>query len=281
MKIKYSNISKLHNLKPTEMRLYLYLVKRMDQATGYVEGVYYRHVMKHAGMCKQSFYNALRGLKAKGIVTFEKCSKEDYNVLILENSFPTKGSFKKYVKLNRKAFRSRAFKSLKANEKYMIFEFLKCTHKNRRRMKIGTEEFYKKYKELFQVTNRVIRSYLHNVKKFFHIWKKGKNYIIEYRPDIFDDSPYEMNQKSEEAWCHEHLVKKECWRNHISYDEENVKNTAFLVKQYREHCDISTNDALRILMCCIQKSIDGIERKDRRLQQKYIHKLMKESLGLA
>lgn len=277
MKIKYTIIAKLNHLSAKEMDLFFYLCRRMDQRTGYVEGVYYRHVMKHTGMCKQSFYNALRGLEEKAIITVEKLSEVDYNVLILDNHFPNDAERRKgYVKLNRKAFHSKAFSELKAHEKYMLLEFLKRTHENGHSFKINTENLYKNFKELLGVSKRVIQGYLHNLRKFFSIGIKDGKYYITYLHSVFRDES--KNGKTEENWFLEHLVKKECWRNHISYDEKSLADTAYLPIQYRSIRD--RNNMLQTLMLCIQKSVEDTERKERQLQMKYVHKLLRRALDL-
>lgn len=285
MKIKYTIISKLNTLSAKEMDLFFYLAQNMNQFNGYVEGVYYRDVMKVTGMCKQSFYNALKGLEEKGIVSVNKLSEVDYNVLILDNAFPdAEARSKGYVKLNRKAFRKKEFWQLKAHEKYMLLEFLKGTHENGSSIRIGVEKFYKKYRKLLGVSNRVIRGYLHNLRKFFSIGIKDGKYFITYLHSVFSDNARKQ-KKSEEAWYREHLVKKECWRNHIEYDEKSLISTAYLSRQYYDFFNGRSEiekimEAAKTLMLCIRTSIEGIQRKERQLQPKYIHKLLRKSIGL-
>lgn len=285
MKIKYTIISKLNTLSAKEMDLFFYLCMNMNQHTGYVEGVYYRDVMKVAGMCKQSFYNALKGLEEKEIVRVEKLSEVDYNVLILDNDFPdAEARSKGYVKLNRKAFRKKEFWKLKAHEKYMLLEFLKGTHENGHSIRIGVETLYENYTKLLGVSKRVIRGYLHNLRKFFSIGIKDGKYFITYLHSVFSDDR-RRQKKSEESWYREHLVRKECWRNHIEYNEEEMIKLAYLPRQYKEFVDGQSEiekimGAAKVLMLCIRTSIEGIRQKDRQLQPKYIHKLMRKAIGL-
>lgn len=282
MKIKYANIQKLNKLSAREMDLYFYLVKHMDQSTGRVEGVYYRDVIKHTGMCKQSFYNALKGLEDKGTIAVQKLSEIDYDVRILDNDFPDEAARSKgYVKLNRKAFHSREFNALKAHEKYMLLEFLKGTHENKRSIKIGMEELYEKFKRLLRVSMRVIRGYLHSLKKFFYIGIKDGMYYITYRADLFKSMPRGGRNLTEAEQNWGHLVEKECWRNRILYDETSLRDTMGLVRQYRQYGTGKEKDMLRLLMQSIRTSIEDVEQKKRRLQAKYIHNLVRKGLGLA
>lgn len=276
MKLKETIIDNLNCLLAKEWALFIYLIRRQNQSDGRVEGVYYRDVMKETGMCKQSFYNALRGLESKQVISVTRGSDKDYNVQIRGNAFPTNASYSEgYVKLNRRVFRSRRFKALKAHEKYMLFEFLKCTHEGRGSWRIGVKRLYEKFTKLLGVTERTIREYLHSLRKFFSIGIKDGKYYITYLHSVFQDG----GEKAEDTWHYEHLVKKECWRNHVTYDETSLKETAFLVKQYRQ-LGGGAKALIRIVMLCIQKSVEGVERRDRTLQYKYIHKLVKGCLDL-
>ena len=278
MKLKYSIIPKLCRLTAKEMDLLLYMVRIQDQKTGAVEGVYYRNVMEASGMCKQSFYNALRGLEKKGVITSEKETDMDYDIQILGNGFPNEAEWHKgYVKLNRSAFRSKAFKALKAHEKYMLLEFLKGTHENGHSIQIGVDTLYQKFMDILGVSKRVIRGYLHNLKKFFSIGVKDGKYYITYLHSVFRDA-YGPDVKSEESIYLEHLVKKECWRKHIAGDEAALEDTAGLVKQYRQRYGRGTEAMIGLLMACVEQSIQGLGRKMRRLQPRYINKLIQEAI---
>lgn len=275
MKIKYSIISKLNKLTSKEMDLFFYLVKRQDEKTGFVEGVYYRDAMKQTAMCKQSFYNALRGLEKKGIITVTKVTDMDYNIYILGNAFPTKEEYKKgYASLNRKAFHNNNFQKLTAHEKYMLLEFMKGTHENGHSLVMRVENLYQKFMEILGVTKRVIRGYLHNLKKFFSIGIKDGKYYVTYLHSVFEKN---KTGKAEENWYLEHQVKKECWRQHISCETESVDDTVKVIKQYRPHTS-GTKEILSIIMLCIRKSVDGIENKSRKLNAKYINKLTRKAL---
>lgn len=276
MKIKYSIIQKLNTLTAKEMDLFFYLVRRQNQEDGTVEGVYYRDVMRQAGMCRQSFYNALRGLEKKQAVTVTKISDMDYNVCIPGNAFPAREEYRKgYVNLNRQAFRSKKFQALKAHEKFMLLEFLKGTHENGHSLNMKTENLYEKFMKLLKVSKRVIRGYLHRLKQFFSIGVKDGKYYITYLHSVFHD----RSGKAEENWYFEHLVKKECWRLHMAHDDEALEETARIAKQYRPYAG-STAGTLSLLMQCIRKSAEDTEPGNRQLHEKYVHKLMRQSLGL-
>lgn len=286
MKIKYSIIEKLKNLTASEWALFLYAVKCQEEATGMVRGLYYRDVMKETKMCKQSFYNALEGLKRKQIITVEKNSDVDYDITIIGNDFPWKGDPGKtyeegYVSLARDAFHRKAFKELKPHAKYLLLEFCKRTHEGRHSFHIGIEKLYEKWSEMLGVTERVIRGYLHALKKFFEIKKKNGQYDITYLDKVFQKrEPHDPMHKSEIMYFYEALVRKECNRQHIAYDDDTLQDTAELIGQYRMIAGGIWEIHAR-LQESIQRTVAGTLRKDRKLQPKFVHMQLKGQLNMA
>lgn len=159
----------------------------------------------------------------------------------------------------------------------MLLEFLKGTHENGHSIQIGVDTLYQKFMDILGVSKRVIRGYLHNLKKFFSIGVKDGKYYITYLHSVFRDA-YGPDVKSEESIYLEHLVKKECWRKHIAGDEAALEDTAGLVKQYRQRYGRGTEAMIGLLMACVEQSIQGLGRKMRRLQPKYINKLIQEAI---
>lgn len=277
MKLKYLIIGKLHTLTRREFHLLLYACRIQDDATGKVEGLYYRDVMKHTGMCKQSVYNALRGLEAKGIIRITGRTDVDCNIRIIDNDFPDAAARSEgYVNLNREAFRTVAFGKLKAPEIYMLLEFLKGTHENGHSLVIGVKKLYEKFKKILGVTDRVIRSYLHSLRQFFSIGIKEGQYYITYMHSAFRKPGREG--KTETAVYREHLVSKECRRCHIQYTQKELEDVATLTT--RNYQPGKYPEVLRILMQCIRFSVEGLRWKDRALNPKYIHKLLRRALDL-
>lgn len=276
MKLKYRLIEKLHTLTRREFHLFLYACRIQDDTTGRVEGLYYRDVMKHTGMCKQSVYNALHGLEAKGIIRITGRTDIDCNIRIPDNDFPDAAAWSEgYVNLNREAFRR--IGALKAPEIYLLLEFLKGTHEGSGSLIIGVRRLYKKYRELLGVTVRVIRSYLHRLKQFFSIGIKDGKYYITYLHSVFR-KPGGKGSRSEIEVYREHLISKECRRSHIQYTQKELEDVVTLTTHnYRPG---KYPEVLRILMQCIRSSAEGLRWKDRSLNPKYIHKLLRRALDL-
>lgn len=281
MRIKYSLIEKLKNLTSTEMDLFLYVAK-YQRLNGFVAGVHNQDVCRATGMCKQSFYTAMRGLERKGIVTISRTSDIDYDLLILDNDFTGKDAFeagrcKGYIDLSRSIFHKKQFKQLKAKEKWLLFYFLHCTHDNSSSYRIGTGNFYKKFCTLLGVTKRMVRSYLHSLRAFFSVGIVKGIYYITYKRSVFN-----QKQGEQEKQEHEFFASALLRRNKIrKYNQEALAETAKLVKQYRGIAHDSGYNIFDVLEKAVRESIpDESKPKDRKLSYKYVHKLVRETLAL-
>lgn len=280
MRIKYSLIEKLKNLTSTEMDLFLYIAK-YQRLNGFVAGVHNQAVCRATGMCKQSFYTAMRGLERKGIVKISRTSDIDYDFLILGNDFTGDDAFKAgcegYIDLSRSIFHKKQFKQLKAKEKWLLLYFLHCTHDNSSSYRIGTGNFYKKFCTLLGVTKRMVRSYLHSLRAFFSVGIVKGIYYITYKKSVFN-----QKQGEQEKQEHEFFASALLRRNKIrKYNQEALAETAKLIKQYRGIAHDSGYNIFDVLEKAVRESIpDESKPKDRKLSYKYVHKLVRETLAL-
>ena len=280
MRIKYSLIDKLKNLTSTEMDLFLYIAK-YQRLTGFVAGVHNQNVCKATGMCKQSFYTAMRGLERKEIVKISRTSDIDYDFLILGNDFTGDDAFKAgcegYIDLSRTIFHKKQFKQLKAKEKWLLLYFLHCTHDNSSSYRIGTGNFYKKFCTLLGVTKRMVRSYLHSLRAFFSVGIVKGIYYITYKRSVFN-----QKQGEQEKQEHEFFASALLRRNKIrKYNQEALAETAKLIKQYRGIAHDSGYNIFDVLEKAVRESIpDESKPKDRKLSYKYVHKLVRKTLAL-
>ena len=281
MRIKYSLIEKLKNLTSTEMDLFLYVAK-YQRLNGFVAGVHNQDVCRATGMCKQSFYTAMRGLERKGIVKISRTSDIDYDLLILDNDFTGKEAFKAgrckgYIDLSRSIFHKKQFKQLKAKEKWLLLYFLHCTHDNSSSYRIGTGNFYKKFCAMLGVTKRMVRSYMHSLRAFFSVGIVKGIYYITYKRSVFN-----QKQGEQEKQEHEFFASALLRRNKIrKYNQEALAETAKLIKQYRGIAHDSGYNIFDVLEKAVRESIpDESKPKDRKLSYKYVHKLVRETLAL-
>lgn len=275
MRIKYSLLPKLRNLTNREMDFLLFIARYQDRS-GLVVGVHNQAVCRATGMCKQSFYTVMRVLEAKGLIFCEK-KENDYDIRILGNDFSYDGSFNEgYIDLSRKVFHQVRFRKLKSNEKYMLFELLKRTHENRSSFQIYTHNFYKKFMEMLGVTKRVVRYYLHSMRKFFSVGIKDGKYYITYLHSVFHDKDEQIDMID-----YGYYVKTQCRRHKIRFDRESLYDTAELIQQYRNHWfdgDKSCQALRSALAGAIEKSVERQKPAERTLQPKYIHKLLRKDL---
>lgn len=280
MRIKYSLIEKLKNLTSTEMDLFLYVAK-YQRLNGFVAGVHNQDVCRATGMCKQSFYTAMRGLERKEIVKISRTSDIDYDFLILGNDFTGDDAFKAgcegYIDLSRSIFHKKQFKQLKAKEKWLLLYFLHCTHDNSSSYRIGTGNFYKKFCTLLGVTKRMVRSYLHSLRAFFSVGIVKGIYYITYKRSVFN-----QKQGEQEKQEHEFFASALLRRNKIrKYNQEALAETAKLIKQYRGIAHDSGYNIFDVLEKAVRESIpDESKPKDRKLSYKYVHKLVRKTLAL-
>lgn len=279
MKIKYSLLPKWleANLTNREAEFLMY-VARFQNDRGYIYGLFYSDVCKAVGMCKQTFYDTLKSLQRKGIITYTHDTfTHDFDVQILNNDFSYPESYKEgYINVSRKVFRSTRFCMLKAKEKLLLLQFMKITHSNQGSYQIGTAKFYAKYMGLLGVTKRVLRGYLHSLRSFFTIGIKDGKYYINYLVSVFR----ETDVVSEVDQFFGHAVNVSCRRSKIKdATEENVKETITLIKQYRQDAmDLAGRSILILIDECIRMSVQDKKRKI--LNSKYVHKLIREKLGL-
>lgn len=281
MRIKYRLLPRLKNLTTVEMDFFLYIAK-YQRRNGLVCGVHNQEVCRCTGMCKQSFYTAMRGLQQKGIIRVWKNSDIDYDILILDNDFSDPSSFEKgcegYIDLHRKVFHKKRFKNLKAKEKWMLLYFLHCTHDNSSSYRIRTENFYKKFCELLGVTKRMVRSYLHSLRYFFSVGIVKGLYYITYKRSIFSEKQKTGQEQQEHEFFTAALLRRCKIKNATKREREE---TAKLIKQYRETADRIGCNIFEVLEQAVRNSIpDGVRPKDRKLHYKYIHKLVRKTLFL-
>lgn len=278
MRIKYRLLDKMSNLTRAEIDLLLYIARKQN-LKGFVPGVHNQDVVKNTGMCKQSFYTSMRGLEEKGLIRVFRATDIDYDITILDNDFSYEGAFHEgYVNLQRKVFHSKKFLALKAREKFMLMYFLKITHENSSSYRIRTQTFYEKFISIFQVTERVVRYYLHSLREFFSVGIKNGLYYITYKHKVFQA----MSSTGTETLEHENFIRVCCRRNKIrSATDTQIRDTAGLIKQYRKEAEIQKYSIYEILKLAIRQTAMEKERpKDRILNPKYIHMLTRNMLHI-
>lgn len=277
MKIKYSLLEKWckANLTSKEYDFLIHIAHYQD-LMGQVKGIYYRDVCKACDMCKQTFYESLRSLQKKGIITY-KSVNNDYDITILDNEFPNPESFKEgYINVTRKAFINENFRGLKGKEKILLMIFLKNTNDNSGSYSIGTKKFYDNYTDLLGVTKKVLRGYLHSLRKIFSIGIKNGMYYITSKKEFL---AFERKVSETKQYL-DHVVKADCRRSKIKeFSQEAFEETVKLVNQYGDIAKALGYDILAVIGASIYDSVSEVKRKV--LNFKYVHKLVRKNMGLS
>ena len=183
-----------------------------------------------------------------------------------------------YINLHRQIFHKQAFKKLKANEKYLLFELLKRTHENSSSYHVGTRKFYSVFTGLLGVTERVIRYYLHNLRKFFSVGIKNGQYWITYMHSVF----HEQEARGVEEQEFEFYIQSICRRDKVSGSEQEIHDTARLIKQYRprykEWYQSTVEQLKKDIATCIHQCA---ERGNKLLSAAQIHKMLQQTMEKA
>ena len=179
MQLAYDTLLKLNSVSKMEMNFFLQCVRYQDEHRRVI-GVYYKEFMQVLGMkSKQTFYNVLRSLSEKNLLSYTQNVKGDFDIY-LENRTFSQQKTPDYIDLNKVLFQSKEFFKMKAHEKYMLLDLMRSTAVNRGIRVINVKEFYHKYCNILQVSKRMIQVYLQTLRKYFSVHIKDGKYYIKF-----------------------------------------------------------------------------------------------------
>lgn len=306
MKIKNNILENLIGLTECEWKLFEYLVRRQDEK-GFIYGVHNKSVCQQMKMSKQSFYNSLRGLAKKNIITYvpgttikytpkrstpnnidDNTVDEwdglqpvsiDFNVTIIGNDFSYEGANNEgYVSLQRRMFKSKEFKKLKPNEKFLVFWLAHITNERTQSYKRKIKEFYSQYSEMLNVSKRAIHSYIEKIKDFFNIWIKRGILYIKYNSKMFkknssQNTKTNSNYNFVEALARQLQIKKA--------SKTQIRDTAILMKQYEESAKTNGSNIKGLLIMALS-ACARLEKKpkNKELIPEYVHSVIRTKLSL-
>lgn len=279
-KIKLAVFENLIKKRVTSKELdFILHISQYQNEAGEVKGVFYRDFSDC--MSIQSFYDVKNSLQKKKIIEVKRNSAIDYDITILGNDFTDKDFSAGYISTSHAVFKNRKFKGLKANEKLLVMDLMKITYSNKGSWQVGSERFFKRYQGLFGVTLRVIRSYMHSIKQFFHISLCKFKYLIIPRPDIYHREP---EAESGNQIYAESIVRTLCRRAKIKeYGKKDLKDTATLIWQYQKRFQSLSLDIVDALAEALNKSLGTItanplKKEQHQLNPRLIHKNLLEML---
>lgn len=283
-KLKTKIIDKMIEKKITgiEVNFILYLSHYQDES-GTVRGIYYKDACDAMHISVQSFYNAKSNLERKGFIRVEKHFHSDWDIQILDNDFlglkmQPGCSMENYLNTGQSIFCENEFMKLKAREKLLAMLCIKIAGVGSPNYHIETEHFFEKYTKLFGVKKRALQNYLTNLKKYFAIGIRNRQYWISpLRKRIKKE--YE-NKKTDRDNRAEQIANVLCRR----YRLENPKVTYVDLKKLIEQYYNLVGDKIEQLMAdvvehCLARSNKNTKPKKwkrRYLRISFVHKVFKE-----
>lgn len=260
---------------------FLIYISRFQDESGRVEGVHYKDVCDTIHISYQAFYDIKNSLIEKGFISAEKTNRIDHDITIIGNSFKNVEEFESYINTNYDIFYDEKFLAMKAGSKLLAMEMMKRTFAGQGSTVIGKEKFYESFCKMFQVSKRVLRHYLMQIKKFFNIDLKDGKYYIK--------SPTEMYQRhtmTENERYGKHKVRMICRRKRMDLtDDKAIADTAGLAAQYGEHARLAGKEIWSIIQLAISQSLEKLDgackaHQTRTVEPKLIHKLIRMELDL-
>lgn len=285
MQLAYETLLKLNNVSRTEMNIFLQCVRYQDEE-GQVVGAYYKYFMDLLGFkSKQTFYNVLRSLSEKKLLSYTQNVKGDYDIHV-ENQAYVHQEKPDYIDLNKVIFQSKEFFRLKAHEKYMLLDLMRSTALNKGIRVIRVEEFYQKYCKALQVSKRIIQIYLHTLRKYFSVHiKDGKYYIKFLGGKLFEKPKRAINGKRSTYISNNTAVDQQ--REYIGTvllrrkqlarkRQEDALELGKLMYQYRSIIREMGKDVLSVFSTVLHNHAEESTLFD----IKYFHKMLRQALKL-
>lgn len=293
-KIKDDLIKKIFkcNLSRIGLVMLLDLINIADER-GQVQ-IYYKDLISLVQCSGAQFYNVLNDLENIGFIKKQKNQefKQEIEVFVIGNDF-TKG-YCNYVDTNKIFFTGRQYKNLKAGEirMYLYFLFRVCKQKyneDNDKNKLFYNGSYEKIAKQLGVKERMVKIYCKSLKKKAFICigeqidcKKKKYDIITLNKESIKAPEIQITEKGKPDnmkskplhlhWCH--YIKNLCRRYGISYDYENLNDTALLFNQYKKYAKEQSKDIYIVLKNAI------INLRENILDSKIVHYIIRSLIGL-
>jgi len=272
-----------------EMNVYFRLVK-MRNRDNYVQGVHWKDIVDFLKISKSGYYHSIVELEKKGYIKRLKLNRYDTDIIIIDDEFQTmvkniesNTNHDQYINLNMKIFNDKEFYNLKANEKRFILHLLKrYTPQNKGKIKYNPGEELEVYAEYLKVDRlpegeekknnayRCIKKYYKHIKKWISVSPdilvngEVKRFVtilqgtIDLSRRCFTQSgKLKESNIYAEYDCQEHILKTFLRRSKINYDDQNLADTAWLVRQYKNRLKKSGRDIYDYVKEAILMSLDN------------------------
>ncbi len=264
MKLKLSIFEKLIALSMTRTELDLFLLcLRYQDDTGRVVGLHHREICQEGNMCEQSFYDALRSLEEKYLISYKRVNG-DYDIMITDNNFSDKKFKGQYINLYHGLFETKEFWGLSVNEKLIALDLFRQCQAGTGRKIIGKKKFYDKYMELFRVCKKTISKYITHLRKIFRFTLNTKNYHIL----LLDFVKPALNAAE---MYRQRIARTLIRRSRAISTSESFNDMVQLLKQYHNN--------IKNIVDVLGVAMKAAVKKEKTLQPALVHSLMLRSIG--
>lgn len=271
-------------LSSSEVDMLLYIARYQNEA-GIARGIYYKDVCENIQISYQAFYDCKKSLVEKGIIYAEKNNYFDWDITILNNSFLGKENFGRgYVSVASKMVRSATFRKLRANAKLMALYLQREWQISRKQTgktayQMLKETFLLKFRGLFGVADRMLRSYLTELQPFLSVYlQEGRKFFLTFKENEVKNREINGNDESREQ-----QIKVACRRNKVKDISIKLqKDLMRLMSQYNpkitKHPEF---DLSRVMGLCLERININISKKNnwkREINAALMNKIMQEYL---
>lgn len=266
------------DLTSAELNFIVYL-SHFQNDSGTVIGVYYKDICAAINISYQTFYDVLRSLSSKRIISYEKRNYDDWDITILNNDFSYEGAMKEgYISMGHAIFDDPAFYTLKAQEKILAIHIMRASGAGTRRYCIGVDKFYDQFCSLLKVSRRVVQGYLKRLRTFFSIGVKDR----KIRAILLKRATADTARTDKESFSW-HIARVLLRRNRVANNNAVLQDNVNLIKQYAgDYKDRIADYMASALQKSIARRNSGVKHTykwNREVNTKYVHLLLKEELA--
>lgn len=269
------------NITNKEFNFILYVAQYQNDY-GVAKGIYYKDICDAMKISFQGFYDCKKSLEDKGIILAVKKNYTDWDITIINNSFAGKENYGRgYVSVHCNMVRSEEYLKCRVGAKLLALLLMRdwkifYSQTSKRSYPILKTTFIDKYRLLFNVSKRILRSYLGELKNILDIYlENGRKYYITFKKIMLEGD----RSESENEEFREHTIRTSCRRNRIkNVSKQEIKEIkTVLCQHHREICKTLTfdlNDILHESLSIINSSIVNPSRWIRKINVPLIHKLI-------
>lgn len=259
---------------------------RIQDSSGQIRGLSYKYTCGILNKCNQTFYNAIAGLVKKGFIQTSKDNRLDIDVRIENNNFYNKDFSKGYIDLQMKLFDDERFYKLSANEMAFALDLLRMRYDDETaRQGMSTREFIEHYMHIFHVTERTVRRYMRNLRRYFNINCYNHKYFFKLKEKW--KRVEKAGRPVEEEKYRRHIAEAACKRARvINQTEDVIKDLKGLVQQYTKTAREANKDIAALVINAVAESIARTNelipkpKWNYKISVPYVHTILRENLSL-